>query len=68
MRPMDGPNRSGCENSLAMAIEIFYARDAWHRPGAARSRNVVRLDAIELLITDQLPEPELPDALAAAEV
>jgi len=25
-------------------------------------------DAIELLITDQLPEPELRDALAAAEV
>jgi DeoR/GlpR family transcriptional regulator of sugar metabolism len=36
--------------------------------GRSAFAHVVRLDAIELLITDQLPEPELPDALAAAEV
>jgi hypothetical protein len=36
--------------------------------GRSAFAHIVRLDAIELLITDRLPEPELRDALAAAEV
>ena len=67
MRPMGGPNRSGSEDSLAMPIEIF-ARGGLAPFGRSAFAHIVRLDAIELLITDQLPEPELPDALAAAEV
>jgi hypothetical protein len=67
MRPMGRPNCSGGEDSLAMPIEIF-ARRGLAPSGRSAFAHVVRLDAIELLITDQLPEPELPDALAAAEV
>ena len=36
--------------------------------GRSAFAHIVRLDAIELLITDQMPEPELRDALTAAEV
>jgi DeoR/GlpR family transcriptional regulator of sugar metabolism len=36
--------------------------------GRSAFAHIVRLDAIELLITDQLPEPGLRDALATAEV
>jgi len=67
MRPMDRPNCSGSKDSLALPIEIF-ARGGLAPSGRSAFAHVVRLDAIELLITDQLPEPELPDALAAAEV
>lgn len=35
--------------------------------GRGAFAHIVRLDAVELLITDQMPEPELRDALAAAE-
>ena len=36
--------------------------------GRSAFAHIVRLDAVELLITDQMPEPELRDALTAAEV
>jgi len=36
--------------------------------GRSAFAHIVWLDAIELLITDQMPEPELRDALTAAEV
>ena len=36
--------------------------------GRSAFAHIVRLDAVELLITDRLPEPELRDALTAAEV
>jgi DeoR/GlpR family transcriptional regulator of sugar metabolism len=36
--------------------------------GRSAFAHIVRLDAVELLITDQMPEPELRDALASAEV
>ena len=38
------------------------------KSGRSAFAHIVRLDVIELLSTDQLPEPDLRDALAAAEV
>ena len=67
MRPMGRPNHSGSEDSLAMPIEVF-ARGRLGTVWAQRVRAHRSADAIELLITDQLPEPELRDALVAAEV
>ena len=67
MRRMGKPNCPGGEDFLAMPIEIFVRG----RLGTLRRSafaHIVRLDAIELLTTDQLPEPELRDALASAEV
>ena len=36
--------------------------------GRSAFAHIIRLDAIGLLVTDQLPEAELRDALTAAEV
>jgi hypothetical protein len=38
------------------------------KSGRSAFAHIARLDVIELLSTDQLPEPDLRDALAAAEV
>ena len=67
MRRMDRLNCSGSEDFLAMPIEIF-ARGGLAPFGRSAFAHIVWLDAIELLITDQLPEPGLRDALAMAEV
>lgn len=67
MRRMDRLNCSGSEDLLAMPIGIF-TRGRLGTVSRSAFVQIVRLDAIELLITDQLPEPELRDALATAEV
>ncbi len=50
-----------------MPIEIV-TRGRLGTVGRSAFAHIVWLDAIELLITHQLPEPELRDALAAAGV
>ena len=67
MRRMGRLDCSGGEDSLAMPIERI-AHGGLAPSGRSAFAHIVRLDAIELLITDQLPEPELRDALATAEV
>ena len=51
MRRMDRLNCSGSEDFLAMPIEIF-ARGGLAPFGRSAFAHIVRLDAIELLITD----------------
>lgn len=58
MRRMGRLDCSGGEDSLAMPIEVF-ARRGLAPSGRSAFAHTVRLDAIELLITDQLPESKL---------